>query len=158
MTIDSDSWCTPKELADELGYFDLDPCSNHRSHIQAGETCALDHALEANRDGLAFDWTHRSVFMNHPYSNSMPWARKLAAHAAPWCALVKLDPSTRWWAELMSALPVVAPFRHRVRFERPDKPPLTANFPSALVFRRWWPSKALAGRLWMPVLAMQEAA
>src|SRR5574338_920706 len=44
-----DSWCTPKWLAELLGRFDLDPCSNPRSHISA----AVHLTLEGGDNGLA---------------------------------------------------------------------------------------------------------
>lgn len=148
----SDEWCTNAELARLLGPFDLDPCSNERSHIQAAVRCWIGGPADLG-DGLALDWERRSTFCNPPYSDVMPWARKLAAHDGPWCALLKLDPSTKWWAELMRAMPTVAPFRKRLKFERPDKPPLTANFPSVLVYSAWRPSAELAARLWLPTYA-----
>lgn len=157
MTYTSDDWCTPEPLAQMLGYFDLDPCSNSRSHIQAGEWCGFDHALVDQRDGLAFDWTHRSAFVNPPYSNALPWALKLAAHKSPWVALVKLDPTTEWFRVLKTACSWSASFRIRLKFERPDKPPMTANFPSHLFWYRWQPSAELRELLWMPG-AKSEAA
>jgi hypothetical protein len=144
----TDDWTTPQWLCDALGWFDLDPCSNERSHVSALETCSLNHPNEARRDGLAFDWKALSVFVNCPYSNVGPWALKLATHDGPWCALLKLDPTTKWWVTLMSANPTVAPFRKRLKFEG-DKA-MTANFPSVLVFKRWAPSDELAKHLWLP--------
>lgn len=146
-SITGDSWCTPKWLADLLGRFDLDPCSNERSHIIAGLYCRLDAIALKLRDGLALDWEERSVYVNPPFSDVGPWATKLAGHAGAWCALVKLDPSTRWFATLMSANPTVAPFKKRIKFEG-DRA-MTANFPCALVFKRWEPSDELAQHLWM---------
>ncbi len=63
----TDGWCTPEWLADDLGPFHLDPCSNTRSHIRSVITCLREE------DGLTFPW-HGSVFVNCPYSNVMPWA------------------------------------------------------------------------------------
>jgi DNA N-6-adenine-methyltransferase (Dam) len=140
----SDKWCTPAWVADALGPFDLDPCSNLRSKIISGQT----YQLERGEDGLALPWTG-SVYCNPPYSAVTPWARKLAAHDAPWCALVKLDPSTKWWAILMASGARHAGFRSRLKFEQPGKS-LTANFASALVWRNWTPPAALAEELWMP--------
>lgn len=149
----TDNWCTPKWLTELLGCFDLDPCSNKHSTVLAHDCCSLDDERETHRDGLAFDWSTRSVFVNPPYSNPLPWAQKLANHAGPWCALVKLDPSTRWWAALMEADPVVAPFRKRIRFEMPgDSRGMTANFPSVLVYSAWKPSAELAAHLWLPTM------
>lgn len=142
---DSDSWCTPRDLARMLGHFSTDPCSNSRSHISA------DHAysLYAGQDGLKQPWGW-SVFVNPPYSNPLPWAQRLAAHVGPWVALLKLDPTTEWYRVLRAACTDMAAFQSRIKFERPDKPPLTANFPSLLVWHWWQPSAELASHLWLP--------
>lgn len=142
----TDEWCTPKWLAEALGPFDLDPCSNASSHIKSLTRKALSLPAPDN-DGIAWDWLGLSVFCNPPYSNPLPWARKLAAHDGPWCALLKLDPSTKWWAALMEAAPVVAPFRKRLKFE--GEKSMTANFPSVLVYSAWRPSAALVPHLWL---------
>ncbi len=146
-TLSSDEWCTPKWLCDLLGPFDLDPCSNPRSHVDALETCWFGSTIPSHRDGLTFDWGTRSTWVNPPYSNVGPWAVKLAAHQGPWCALLKNDSTTRWYAALMSANPIVAPFRRRLKFEG-DRA-MTANFPSMLVYKRWAPSDELAEHLWV---------
>lgn len=150
----SDHWCTPRSLADLLGYFDLDPCSNRRSHIKADVTCSLDHDDNTDpsgehRDGLAFDWGVRSAYTNPPYSNVMPWALKLVAHRGPWVALLKLDPTTKWWAHLMTAAPTIAPFRKRIAFESDSGGTMTANFPSVLIFSAWRPPAELVPHLWL---------
>ncbi len=142
----TDDWCTPKWLADLLGPFDLDPCSNDRSHIRAAVTCGPGIRHGTDNDGLAYVW-RGSVFCNPPYSNVGPWARRLADHDGPWCALLKLDPTTRWWATLMEASPTVAPFRKRLKFEGAQT--MTANFASVLVYSAWRPSKDLAQHLWL---------
>jgi hypothetical protein len=147
-TTDSDSWCTPEWLCEELGEFGLDPCSNDASHVKAPHTWALPVF-----DGIKLSWLGLgSVFVNPPYSAPLPWCTKLASHRGPWCALLKLDPTTKWYAVLAEAGASIAPFRKRIAFERADKPPLTANFPSMLAWGGGWqPSSALAARLWMPV-------
>lgn len=158
----TDNWCTPKWLTDLLGRFDLDPCSNAHSTVQAFERCQLEQSLDesvVSNDGLAFDWGRRSVFVNPPYSDPLPWCRKLRDLDAPWCALLKLDPSTRWWAALMEATPTVAPFRKRLTFESTPASEsvsakgMTANFPSVLVYSAWRPSAELASHLWLPTYA-----
>lgn len=146
----TDEWCTPKWLADILGPFDLDPCSNQGSHIQAGRCFnSLDH------DGLMEPWPQwASIFCNPPYSNVSPWAARLAAHPGKWTALVKLDPTTRWWATLMGSKPNIAPFRRRLRFEGTNT--MTANFASVLVYKRWTPPEALREHLWLPDFSDEE--
>lgn len=155
--VSSDSWCTPGDLCALLGAFDLDPCSNARSKLIAEHSCSLEgNSLRCiGRDGLSISWRTRdygrpySVFVNPPYSNPLPWCLRLTAHNGPWVALVKLDPSTKWWAALMRSCSAWAPFTRRLKFDRPDKPPLTANFPSALVWSLWRPSAELQKRLWI---------
>lgn len=168
----SDSWCTPKWLTDLLGRFDLDPCSNAQSTVQAAYVCQLgydncvmsDRRISLHGDGLEFDWETRSVFVNPPYSDPLPWCRKLRDHNGPWCALLKLDPSTRWWAALMEASPTVAPFRKRLKFESTPASEtehakgMTANFPSVLIYSAWRPSAELAQHLWLPTYAQQGRA
>lgn len=147
----TDEWATPLWLADALGPFDIDPCSNDRSHIKSVQACAIDGVDDYDsRDGLTFPW-HGSAFVNPPYSNVGPWAERLAAHEGHWVALVKLDPTTKWWATLMSASPTVAPFRKRIKFEGPKA--MTANFPSVLVYSAWRPPIALRPHLWLPTYA-----
>ena len=148
----SDDWVTPKWLAALLGPFDLDPCSNARSHISAVEMCTLDGAIASESanvflDGLTHDWRDSSIFCNPPYGSVMPWAAKLAEHRGAWCALLKFDPTTRWFATLMTANPIVSPFRKRIKFE--GTPNMTANFPSVLVYRAWVPSRELEQHLWI---------
>lgn len=140
---DSDTWCTPEIVAHALGHFSCDPCSNSRSRIRS----EVRYSLEDDQDGLARSWGY-SVFVNGPYSDPLPWCRRLAKHAGPAVALWKLDPTTRWFFVLVEAGFTWRAFRSRLRFERPDKPPITANFPSVLMFRGWTPSPALAALLW----------
>jgi hypothetical protein len=142
-SVTGDSWNTPKWLADLVGEFCVDPASNKTSHIRAAKRFGPDWGT----DGLIEEWSSRAlVWCNFPYSKPLPWCERIAAHDGPWVVLCKLDPSTRWYATLMAANPVVAPFRKRIKFEG-DKA-MTANFPSALVYRAWAPSRELEQHLW----------
>ncbi len=147
----SDKWNTPKWIADMLGPFTTDPCSNPTSHVVAEHR----YSLENDQDGLTLPW-FGSVFLNWPYSKPLPWAERVRDHLGPWCVLAKLDPSCRWYARLMEVSPTVAPFRKRIKFEG-DKA-MTANFPSALIYSAWRPSAELATHLWLPTYAQQGRA
>jgi hypothetical protein len=158
---DSDSWRTPMWLADLLGKFDLDPCTGPGSFIQATvnitkETNGLIYpwdTADVIGDEYPLMWRPASVYCNPPYSDPSPWCARLRGHAGPWVALVKLDPTTRWWADLMMASPIWAPFKRRLRFAPPpgwDRPAMTASFPSALVWHSWIPCTELQNHLWMP--------
>lgn len=146
----TDGWCTPRWLAEALGPFDLDPCSNAKSHVRARETCSLDGLSPActGLNGLTRVWVG-SIYVNPPYSDVGPWAVSLAAHEGPWVALVKLDPTTRWWATLMTAAPTVAPFRKRIKFESDNGKDMTANFASVLIYSAWRPPTVLRPHLWL---------
>lgn len=144
----SDDWRTPPWLCNALGRFDLDPCSGVGSAVLATTTYSLD----AGQDGLVADWSLLSVFCNPPFSHVGPWAEKLSKHNAPWCALVKLDPTTSWWSTLCGAdTYACTAFRRRIRFFTPDGTPgeYAAAFPCALVSSRWFPSPALSEHLWL---------
>lgn len=94
-------------------------------------------------DCLDVDWylpaAGGAIFLNPPYSNPTPFLAK-AANAArfyhiPTVALLKGDPSTRWWNDW------VAPFAHliwiprRIRFYYKGLPTVdVSNFPSVLAF------------------------
>ncbi len=147
----SDAQCTPRDLALALGRFDLDVCSNPRSHILADRSLMLENG----DDGLADPWTTAagrpaSVFCNKPYSYPDPWCERLRAHRGSWVALPKYDCTTAWWRNLMAVRPWWATFRFRLPFERPGNSGV-ANFVSALVWTRdWEPSKELRSMLWAP--------
>lgn len=96
----TDSTCTPKWLADILPMFDIDPCSNSRSHIRARHT----FSLEAGTDGLTANWIG-TAFDNNPFSEPMPWMLKARLElrerrCTGLVALVKNDPQTAWWRVL----------------------------------------------------------
>lgn len=144
----SDSWCTPKKLARVLGVFDLDPCSNPRSHVRAKRT----YSLEKGDDGLKEEWKG-SVFVNGPYSDPKPWCLRLAAHDGPWCSLWKLDPTTKWFKILIDAGANWGPFKRRLCFEKEGKILASANFPSVLIYKSWQPPPGVQDLLlsvWKP--------
>jgi hypothetical protein len=137
--IDRDTWCTPKWITDAIGDFDLDPCANERSHVRAAREFRFD---ERGEDGLCMaskvDATDR-VFINPPYSDVTPWIDAYA-HTR-FCFLLKFDPSTEWFALLMTHTKLVLfPRGTRVQFEAPEGVPADkakANqFPHALFYAR----------------------
>lgn len=138
--IDRNTWCTPKWIADAIGDFDLDPCSNERSHIQA----AREFRLERGEDGLLFASkmnTNDRVFINPPYARGqvIQWIEAYA-HTR-FCFLLKFDTSTGWFEELMKHTKLVLfPRRTRIEFEPPPGVPAEkaggVQFPHALFYAR----------------------
>ena len=135
---DRDTWCTPAWIAEAIGDWDLDPCANERSIIQA----ARELRLERGEDGLVLanqcDGGAR-VFINPPYSNVTPWIDAYA-HTR-FCFLLKLDVSTEWFAKLFDLAEIILlPRGTRVEFTAPEGvPPEKTNaqpFPHALFYAR----------------------
>lgn len=130
-----DCWNTPKEIVqDVLAFFDgeleLDPCSN--SEETPNVPALRVYTEETN--GLAHPWKAKSVFMNHPYSESKLWipyavSQYERGNAKELILLVKLDVSTRWWSRI-SGYPWVA-INRRLKFGDSKS---AAPFQSALVY------------------------
>lgn len=105
---DSDSTRTPLWLASHLyethGLFDLDPCSNPLSHIQARWSFSLEKGL----DGLKLPW-RGSVFKNNPFSRPLPWQLKAnyelsLGRCTELVELCKCDPSTEAWSVITAPI------------------------------------------------------
>ena len=145
----TDAQNTPRDLALDLGRFELDVASNPRSHIQADRSLCLEYG----DDGLTHDWrapsgSPASVWCNGPYSDPLPWCRRLREHRGAWCCLWKLDTTTTWFAVLMDCCDAWGAFRKRLRFER-DGNCGVANFSSVLVWGGGWElPDAVRLRLW----------
>lgn len=137
--VDRDTWCTPKWITDAIGDVDLDPCSNERSTVQA----IYAYRLDQGEDGLKLvtskwiDGASVRTFINPPYSDVGPWIQ--AFGHTRFVFLLKLDPSTRWFAELLERTELVLiPRGTRIQFEAPPGVPpdkAQANqFPHALFY------------------------
>ena len=76
VTAGHDEWLTPKYITDQLGPFDLDPCS-------PGDRRPWDTAkyhLDETDNGLMAPWFGR-VWCNPPYGReTFKWLKKLADH------------------------------------------------------------------------------
>lgn len=132
---DRDTWCTPYKYARAVGWWDLDPATNSRSHILAHRTFQLDKG----QNGLAlarFVSRNTRVWINPPYSDVMPWV--LAYGHTRFCFLVKFDPSTKWCRELIARTALVLfPREERLEFEPPPGVEGGSNpFPHGFFFAR----------------------
>lgn len=119
-----DTWCTPRRVAEAVGAWDLDPCSNPRSVVVATRRLSLDagEGVEVC-DGLAAAPSiapEMRTFLNPPYSRGSI-ARWFAAYRhTRWCFLVPFDTSRTWWTEIYRACAVLAsPKGWRINFEPP---------------------------------------
>lgn len=140
-------WCTPKWLAELIGAVDLDPCSNSRSHIVASARCISEE--RDIDDGLAFEpgycrwatgqtrvWRNWRVFINPPYGSGqvIRWVRHY--RHTRFIYLLRWDPSTEWFAELLPECDYVWFPDCRIDFEPPPRIHESSNpYPHALFLR-----------------------
>lgn len=149
-----DSWCTPLWLVDLLtggrdGLFDFDPCSNPRSHALARDRLTQedggDGLLDEHPPGTYLDaggifrvLPSARVFVNPPYSRgqAIRWIRHW--QHADFTFLLRWDPSTAWWREIMRHTACVWFPDRRIQFEPPPGIAGRNNpFPHALYFKRY---------------------
>lgn len=146
---DRGSWCTPAWLAELLGEFALDPCSNPRSNVRA----LLCVSLEADGDGLlegrgrgAFSWRgdHSwladaacDTFINPPYARGQVarWVRHYS-HTR-FTFLLRWDPSAKsWFPDLIRKCSHIWFPNRRINFEPPPGVKSSSNpYPHALFMR-----------------------
>ena len=91
----TDIWLTPRFILDNLGEFDLDPCS--APDVKVWPTAY--HHITLPDNGLAVKWKGR-VWLNPPYSNPAPWMRKMAEHGNG-VALISACTDTRWFFDFV---------------------------------------------------------
>lgn len=127
-----DGACTPKWLADLLPTYDVDPCSNPRSHIRARERVML----ERRQDGLRISaGSAMTVFCNPPYSRGqvIQWVHRY--QNTDFTFLLRWDPSTKWFATLWPLCWGAWFPNLRMNFEPPPGVKFSSNpFPHALYF------------------------
>jgi hypothetical protein len=151
------SWCTPKWLADLVGPVAVDPCTNARSHVQAMMKCVLENGDTGLHDtavagtlrwqGKPFKLNARdTTFFNPPYGHGevLPWVKHY--RHTTFIYLLRWDPSTDWFSELIPHCSDVWFPSQRINFEPPPRIKASTNpFPHALYLRT--PSSALLDRL-----------
>lgn len=154
-----DSWCTPADVAELLPEVDIDPATNLRTRIKARKHIIWEKGEDAKLhrwqpglvdrargfwcgDGLKVEWCG-SMFLNGPYSDMLPWTQKAndewgAKRLNAAIFLVKLDPTTQWWRQLVSGrdeknVRVWLPRKRLNHIAPPRIKPSTNNFASAIV-------------------------
>ena len=129
--VSSDEWYTPRWLVEELGPFDLDPCS---PIDRPYDIAPLSYNKED--DGLSKSWPENAVvFMNPPYSRPLlrQFVERLAEHGNG-IALLKNQVDNLLFQEVVFQKAISMLFmRHRVKFIRPDGKTGEPFFGSVLV-------------------------
>jgi len=112
-----------------LGKIDLDPCSNDGKNPCVP---AERHYTKAE-NGLLNPWEGR-VYANPPYSDLLPWAKKLNQELTDVDEALILLPAytdTQWWDEFCQNSPMICFLHGRLTFRGNETP---ARFPSAMLY------------------------
>jgi phage N-6-adenine-methyltransferase len=127
---DSDNRGTPQYIFDwiseQFGPFDLDVAANELN-------AKVPHYFTKAQNGLAQKW-HGNVWMNPPYSDVEPWAKKAYEYARSGkgvvVALLPVWTETKWFDEYASHGRIIL-LRGRIRFVHGEKG--SAPFPNMVV-------------------------
>lgn len=127
----TDDWITPRWIAEALGPFNLDPCE---CDPQPWKLADVGFSIKRGENGLVLPWSG-SVFVNPPYSDPTPWAKKMAEHGdGVFLTFARVE--TAWWQDWVwpHASAIWFP-RGRLTFCFPDgKPaPYNSGGPTALI-------------------------
>lgn len=107
----NDTTLTPLSFVGKLGTFDMDPCA-YAGHQTATRMIVLPE------NGLAAEWTGR-VWLNPPYTDPMPWIKKLRSHGNG-IALVLASTDSRWYHEVVIPFAAGVMFvKSRPKFQKP---------------------------------------
>lgn len=127
----SDEWYTPRWIIEELGPFDLDPCSPLHPPYEIAPL-----SFNKEQDGLRSAWPAEAlVFMNPPYSQPLlrHFVEKMAVHNNG-IALLKNQVDNLLFQEVIFPTAMSMIFmRHRVKFIRQDGSSGSPFFGSCLV-------------------------
>lgn len=140
----TNDWFTPPEILRVLNLFDLDPAC----HPNIANDLLMDGARPWPRavkcycgvngsedDGLKMPWSGR-VFLNPPWDDPLPWARKIAAHGdGIWLSPSKsLD--AKWGQCILATADVVLFLAGRPCFCYPDGTPSLGKW-SPVMLAAW---------------------
>lgn len=115
--VDRGTWCTSKLWADRVGPWDLDPFSNPRSHIVSTARCMLEDGGNGLAKGVAGTFQTADQRLHVAMADTRVWIQPpyevvldAIAHYGHtrFCALLRLDSSTEWFAKLWERTQVIA--------------------------------------------------
>lgn len=128
----NDEWLTPPELLQNLGEFDLDPCSP--GSRRPWDTAATHYSLE-DGDGLLKEWSGR-VWLNPPYGKeAATWLNKLAQHGNGIALIFARTETEMFFSHVWDKADALLFLRGRLYFHHVDgtKAAANAGAPSVLV-------------------------
>lgn len=111
---DGDTWLTPLWILERLGRFDLDPCA-----AEAAPTRVAPTFFTKSEDGLRQEW-HGRVFMNPPFSNTVPWLEMHCRHGIGISLVPASVESQAWRSFVWKKASGIFLMHGRTRFCNPD--------------------------------------
>ena len=129
-TSNEQEWLTPKYITDNLGVFDLDPCSP--ADRRPWDTAK--HHIGLPEDGLQAKWYGR-VWCNPPYGReTFKWLSKLAEHGSGIALIFARTETIGFHTQIWGKAKGIFFFKGRLSFCYVDGTKgNTANAPSCLV-------------------------
>lgn len=112
----TDVWLTPPDLVNALGKFDLDPCSPKNLSWKLAEKF---YSLERGENGLLLPWNGR-VWLNPPYSNWVPFLKKLKEHGNGIALLFARTETKGFFDNIWNDADSILFLKGRVKFIRSD--------------------------------------
>lgn len=126
----NDEWLTPPEILNQLGRFDLDPCSP----VTRPWDTAREH-FSIQDDGLSKQW-HGRVWLNPPYGRETgAWLKRLAEHGRGTALIFARTETQFFFDHVWGSASALLFIRGRLHFHRVNGERARANSgaPSVLV-------------------------
>ena len=107
----TDEWYTPKNIIDELGDFDLDPCAPTEQFYTANKCYTKEI------DGLSQEWVGR-VWLNPPYKNPIigKFLCKMSEHGNGIALIFNRMDTTLWHEVIFPTATALKILRGRLKF------------------------------------------
>ena len=122
---ETDEWVIPKEMIEELGPFDTDPCSPANAPWQNADLC-----YTKEQDSLNRNWAG-AVWVNPPFSKVKDFVIKFIEHRNG-IALLAARTDTVWFQEVWKADAIFFK-KGRIRFCYPNGTQAKAALPAPVV-------------------------
>lgn len=132
---DVDTWLTPRYLLDQLGAFDLDPCAAAQN-----PAWVAPRFYTKEHDGLRSEWSGR-VFMNPPFSNTIPWIERHADHLLGISLVPFRGESQVWRRVVWKRAQAIFLIHGRMRFCNPDGSTTTGRPLGSVALISWTPEE-----------------
>lgn len=128
----NETWLTPRDIIDELGPFDMDPCCPPTMPWQTAKTM-----IHMPDNGLSKVWEGR-VWLNPPYNRFCwdHWIPKMAEHNNGIALLIPRSDKWQFHRYIMERAEAIFFFKDRVRFCDQDGVEMRQGLP--------WPSMLVA--------------